>query len=361
MSKILEIGDEVLQNNGGFSLTCDVPSSPFGDSDVSSVEGNEETAVMEVEYIRTTQVEQSFCSKAISLGKPATVGASDVFVGSSHPFHHTSESASPQAISVNTFKHLEENATSTTNSVAGKHIGKRSDHQPQKQPRSSFALLEERSAGTALRPKTASLDQDGRSTPRAALMHSLLLSTSVPPISSVDPVCRSSKESRQGQRYIPVETTFYVDTVLNRNEMELLWLGEESMCCLYRTEFDFDFVWEYASESLRMELRKFSPDSSENQKIMQIVRTEDIIIGKRFTVREASRNWRYLNMYWLLMIISPILLDFERTGPPRARKGFSASYDEIGYCRSPLAAERFETQGLSAFEAGGVRLEGRLE
>ncbi|EEC43040.1 predicted protein [Phaeodactylum tricornutum CCAP 1055/1] len=287
----LEIGDEVLQNNGGFSLTCDVPSSPFGDSDVSSVEGNEETAVMEVEYIRTTKVEQSFGSKAIiSLGKQATVGASDVFVGSSHPFHHTSESASPQAISVNTFKHLEENATSTTNSVAGKHIGKRSDHQPQKQPRSSFALLEERSAGTALRPKTASLDQDGRSTPRAALMHSLLLSTSVPPISSVDPVCRSSKESRQGQRYIPVETTFYVDTVLNRNEMELLWLGEESMCCLYRTEFDFDFVWEYASESLRMELRKFSPDSSENQKIMQIVRTEDIIIGKRFTIlREQVR------------------------------------------------------------------------
>jgi hypothetical protein len=46
-----------------------------------------------------------------------------------------------------------------------------------------------------------------------------------------------------------------------------------------------------------MELRKFSPDSSENQKIMQIVRTEDIIIGKRFTVREASINWRYLNMH----------------------------------------------------------------
>jgi hypothetical protein len=74
--------------------------------------------------------------------------------------------------------------------------------------------------------------------------------------------------------------------------LELIWLGEESMYCLSRPEFQFDFIYEYASPALKVELRKLSRDAqSETDKVKQIVRMEDWLISRRFDfVRKDSRR-----------------------------------------------------------------------
>jgi hypothetical protein len=69
---------------------------------------------------------------------------------------------------------------------------------------------------------------------------------------------------------------FQSDTLLNAVEMELIWLGEESMYCLVCPEFQFDFIYEYASPALKAKLRKLSrDDQSETEKLRQIVRMDD--------------------------------------------------------------------------------------
>jgi hypothetical protein len=58
----------------------------------------------------------------------------------------------------------------------------------------------------------------------------------------------------------PQDDVFQSDDILNEVEMELIWLGEESMYCLVCPEFQFDFIYEYASPTLKVELRKLSRD-----------------------------------------------------------------------------------------------------
>ncbi len=58
----------------------------------------------------------------------------------------------------------------------------------------------------------------------------------------------------------PIDDVFQSDDILNEVEMELIWLGEESMYCLVCPEFQFDFIYEYASPALKVELRKLSRD-----------------------------------------------------------------------------------------------------
>jgi hypothetical protein len=41
--------------------------------------------------------------------------------------------------------------------------------------------------------------------------------------------------------------------------MELIWLGEESMYRLVCPEFQFEYIYGYASPALRAALRKLSP------------------------------------------------------------------------------------------------------
>jgi hypothetical protein len=85
-----------------------------------------------------------------------------------------------------------------------------------------------------------------------------------------------------------MEHTFHVedfqsDNVLNEIELELIWLGEESMYCLSCPEFQFDFIYEYASPALKLELRKLSRDDhNETEKLKQIVRLEDWMVSRRF-------------------------------------------------------------------------------
>jgi hypothetical protein len=93
------------------------------------------------------------------------------------------------------------------------------------------------------------------------------------------------------QQTLPPDELLQSDNVLNEVELELVWLGEESMYCLSRHEFQFDFIYEYASPALKVELRKLSRgDESEADKLKQLVRMEEWLVSRRFDfVRKAIR------------------------------------------------------------------------
>jgi hypothetical protein len=89
----------------------------------------------------------------------------------------------------------------------------------------------------------------------------------------------------------PPDEVFQSDNVLNEVEMELIWLGEESMYCSSCPDFQFQFIYEYASPALKVELRKLSRDEqSEAEKLKQIVRMDDWRVSGRFAfVRKDIR------------------------------------------------------------------------
>jgi hypothetical protein len=87
----------------------------------------------------------------------------------------------------------------------------------------------------------------------------------------------------QDMQQTPPDEAFQSDNVLNKVELELVWLGEESMYCLSCPEFQFDFIYEYASLALKVELRKLSRDSqSEAEKLKLLVRMEEWLVSRRF-------------------------------------------------------------------------------
>jgi hypothetical protein len=96
----------------------------------------------------------------------------------------------------------------------------------------------------------------------------------------------------QDMQQTPPDEIFQTDNVLNEVELELNWLGEESMYCLSCPEFQFDFIYEYASPALKVELRKLSrDDQSETEKLQQIVGMDDWLVSQRFDfVRKGIRK-----------------------------------------------------------------------
>jgi hypothetical protein len=71
----------------------------------------------------------------------------------------------------------------------------------------------------------------------------------------------------------PRDAFFQSNNVLNEVEMELIWLGEESMYCLVCPEFQYYYVYEYASPALKAELRKLSRDVQSEAEILKQVDT----------------------------------------------------------------------------------------
>jgi hypothetical protein len=90
----------------------------------------------------------------------------------------------------------------------------------------------------------------------------------------------------------PQDEVFQSDNVLSEVELELIWLGEESMYCLSSPEFQFDFIYEYATSALKVELRKLSrDDESETNKLKEIVRIDDWLVSRRLDfVRKDIRT-----------------------------------------------------------------------
>jgi hypothetical protein len=90
------------------------------------------------------------------------------------------------------------------------------------------------------------------------------------------------------------DEVFQSDNVLNEVDMELIWLGEESVYCLVCPEFQFDFIYEYASPALKVELRKLSrDDQSETEKLKQIVRMEDWRVSRHFVFTRMDIRINY--------------------------------------------------------------------
>jgi hypothetical protein len=112
--------------------------------------------------------------------------------------------------------------------------------------------------------------------------HALLLGDG-PAGNSVQTTPDKPANAQPDMQQTPPDEIFQSDNVLNEVELELSWLGEESMYCLSCPEFQFDFIYEYASLALKVELRKLSRnDQSETKKLKQIVRMEDWLVARRF-------------------------------------------------------------------------------
>lgn len=80
---------------------------------------------------------------------------------------------------------------------------------------------------------------------------------------------------------IPEDPLVRSDSILNSVELELAWLCEESMYCCGCTDMQWDFIYQYASETLKMQLRKYS--QWEQSKLLQsIIRMNDIVVSERW-------------------------------------------------------------------------------
>jgi hypothetical protein len=147
-------------------------------------------------------------------------------------------------------------------------------------------------------PKTANLDDDATrvwANPVTAkplqhrhtvFTHALLLGDG-----STGNSTQAEPEKPQDMQQTPQDEVFQSDNVLSEVELELIWLGEESMYCLSCPEFQFDFIYEYATSALKAELRKLSrADHSETGKLKEIVRIDDWLVSRRLDfVREDIR------------------------------------------------------------------------
>jgi hypothetical protein len=142
-------------------------------------------------------------------------------------------------------------------------------------------------ADSSAAPKNQSNGDDGM-----IFTHALLLGageTSLPDTPN-RPRAAPANYSPERTRIIPKDPIFTKDKILNAMEMEVLWLGVESMFCLSADEFQFDFIYEYASEALKVEIRKLNRMASGEEKLKQIVRMGDWLIARRFRfLREQIR------------------------------------------------------------------------
>lgn len=90
---------------------------------------------------------------------------------------------------------------------------------------------------------------------------------------------------------IPEDPLFHTDDILSPLEMQLLYLGEESMYCLQKPEFDFAFIYFYATEELKVHLRQLDSDACEATKIAALL-SPDWQVRNRFeTARTTVRQW----------------------------------------------------------------------
>lgn len=74
------------------------------------------------------------------------------------------------------------------------------------------------------------------------------------------------------------------ELILNPIEAELAWLAEESIFSLRSepNDIQWDFVWQYASPALKIELRRI-PDES-GSRLAMLARLDDALVRKRFDV-----------------------------------------------------------------------------
>jgi hypothetical protein len=75
---------------------------------------------------------------------------------------------------------------------------------------------------------------------------------------------QTNRQNPTRHAIIRLDSFFQSDNVLNAVEMELIWLGEESMYRLVCPNSQFDFIYQYASPALKVELQ-VSPEIPERE------------------------------------------------------------------------------------------------
>jgi hypothetical protein len=99
------------------------------------------------------------------------------------------------------------------------------------------------------------------------------------------------------------------EMILNATEAELAWLTEESTFSLRseRNDIQWDFVWQYASPSLKIELRRIPDDGG--SRLERLIRLDDALVKKRFdVVRKEIRSKLYRGVLRTMMRgVIPIL------------------------------------------------------
>jgi hypothetical protein len=84
---------------------------------------------------------------------------------------------------------------------------------------------------------------------------------------------------------------FRNDPLLTVQEMEVLWLGTESIYCdpdPKASTFKWEFIWRHASPALRVELRKLpdadgaDPIADEQERLSALVRMDEWLVCRRF-------------------------------------------------------------------------------
>jgi hypothetical protein len=140
-------------------------------------------------------------------------------------------------------------------------------------PQTSPAAAEKNPAGTE--------QQQNNSFTHALLLGDGSTKNGVP--ATQDNPANAPVDMYEPSQQTPQDKIFQSDNILNAVELELIWLGEESMYCLSCPEFQFDFIYEYATPALKVELRQLSQDAeSETEKLKQIVRFDDWLVARRF-------------------------------------------------------------------------------
>jgi hypothetical protein len=115
--------------------------------------------------------------------------------------------------------------------------------------------------------------------------HALFAKQNVQSVSET-PNVESSGESYENVVWIPNDPK---EIILKNTEVELAWLCEESMYCLNREEISWEFVWEYASPALKVEMRKLQSDRGCD--LRYLVRHVDPLVPRRFeTKRQEIRR-----------------------------------------------------------------------
>jgi hypothetical protein len=102
----------------------------------------------------------------------------------------------------------------------------------------------------------------------------------------------SDSDSDIEKRLAPSDDPLFCnDPLLTIQEMEVLWLGTESIYCdpdPKASTFQWDFVWKHASPALRMELRKLpdadgaDPVAGEQERLRALVRMDEWLVCRRF-------------------------------------------------------------------------------
>jgi len=127
----------------------------------------------------------------------------------------------------------------------------------------------------------SSATKRSRNPPKHSLLNPVLPKNSATPA--------SPSKRKPASAFDPL---FAKDPVLNSIEMELLWLGVESMYCDPDPDcrcFKWGFIWDNSTENLRMQLRQLSDaplsedmKTDESIRLQKIVRMDDDLVRDRF-------------------------------------------------------------------------------